>query len=242
MRISELAEVTGVPVATLKYYLRDGLLNPGTALSRTRADYDESHVARVKLVRALTEQGGLSLSRVQRVLAALDMEGLDHLEAMEVAQRSLNTDDVAPTPFPPNWPIDGATGQVAELSRDYFPDSPAGTWLHERRWLINAADPLVAQFDAAWQACEDAELPLRDLQLDAFAEGCLVIAQGDIAVVPEEPSGVARQVILGTVLLDPMLSILRRLAQQHVAVSAVVAAMGGAAAAAADTAVEEPAP
>ena len=38
MRISDLAETTGVPVHTLKYYLREGLLMPGEATSRTRAE------------------------------------------------------------------------------------------------------------------------------------------------------------------------------------------------------------
>ena len=35
MKISELSAATDVPVATLKYYLREGLLPPGEALSRT---------------------------------------------------------------------------------------------------------------------------------------------------------------------------------------------------------------
>ena len=51
MRISELASRSGVPPATVKYYLREGLLHPGRALSRTQADYDASHVDRVRLVR-----------------------------------------------------------------------------------------------------------------------------------------------------------------------------------------------
>ena len=59
MRISELAEATGVPVHTLKYYLREGLLMPGVATSRTRAEYGAEHVERVRLVRALVEHGGV---------------------------------------------------------------------------------------------------------------------------------------------------------------------------------------
>ena len=49
MRISGLAERTGVPVATLKYYLREGLLHAGTATARTQAVYDTTHVERVRL-------------------------------------------------------------------------------------------------------------------------------------------------------------------------------------------------
>ena len=68
MRISELAEASGVSIATLKYYLREGLLHPGRTVSRTRADYDETHVDRVRLVRALIEVGGMSLAAVKRVV------------------------------------------------------------------------------------------------------------------------------------------------------------------------------
>jgi DNA-binding transcriptional MerR regulator len=71
MRISELAGVTGVPVHTLKYYLREGLLMAGEVTSRTTADYGNAHVERVRLVRALVEQGGIGIAGVHAVLAAL---------------------------------------------------------------------------------------------------------------------------------------------------------------------------
>jgi DNA-binding transcriptional MerR regulator len=63
VRISELAESTGVALPTLKYYLREGLLMPGTPTSRTRAVYDGTHVERVRLVRALIETGGMGSRR-----------------------------------------------------------------------------------------------------------------------------------------------------------------------------------
>src|SRR5690625_186579 len=72
MRISKLAEQTEVPLATLKYYLREGLLHPGRSTARTQAVYDGTHVQRVRLVRALTESAGLSLGSVRDVLAVLD--------------------------------------------------------------------------------------------------------------------------------------------------------------------------
>ena len=71
MRISELADTTGVPVHTLKYYLREGLLMPGAATSRTRAEYGPQHVDRVRLVRALVEHGGVGIAGVRAILGAL---------------------------------------------------------------------------------------------------------------------------------------------------------------------------
>lgn len=37
MRLSELSTTTGVSVASLKYYLREGLLPPGDVVSRTES-------------------------------------------------------------------------------------------------------------------------------------------------------------------------------------------------------------
>ena len=41
MLMAELSRSSGVPVATIKDYLREGLLPPGTATSATRAEYGE---------------------------------------------------------------------------------------------------------------------------------------------------------------------------------------------------------
>src|SRR5262245_4125316 len=72
MRISELAEHTGLPVATIKFYLREGLLMPGIPLSATRADYDDRHVRRVRIARALTESVGLSVQQAREVFRLID--------------------------------------------------------------------------------------------------------------------------------------------------------------------------
>jgi DNA-binding transcriptional MerR regulator len=62
MRISRLSQQSGAPVSTLKYYMREGLVHEGERLSGNQTDYDESHVQRVRLVRALLETGGLSIA------------------------------------------------------------------------------------------------------------------------------------------------------------------------------------
>ena len=61
MRISALAAEAGLPVATVKFYLREGLLHPGTATSATQAAYDAGHLQRLRLVRALLGPVGLSV-------------------------------------------------------------------------------------------------------------------------------------------------------------------------------------
>ena len=53
MKISELSERSGVPVATVKFYIREGMLPRGEALSTTRAEYGEEHLTRLRLISAL---------------------------------------------------------------------------------------------------------------------------------------------------------------------------------------------
>src|SRR4051794_8074570 len=72
MRISELSRVSGVPVATIKYYLREGLLPAGIPTSATSASYDERHVDRLNLIRALVDVGRVPIARVREVVTALE--------------------------------------------------------------------------------------------------------------------------------------------------------------------------
>ncbi|MBA4180801.1 MAG: transcriptional regulator [Anaerolinea sp.] len=71
MKISELARQSGVPLATIKFYLREGLLQPGVARGPNQSDYDESHLRRLRLIRSLRELGGLSVSTIRQVVGAV---------------------------------------------------------------------------------------------------------------------------------------------------------------------------
>lgn len=72
MRIGELSRRTGVPVPTIKYYVREGLLPPGELSSPNQASYDDGHERRLRLIRALLEVGGLSVAAIGDVLVAID--------------------------------------------------------------------------------------------------------------------------------------------------------------------------
>jgi DNA-binding transcriptional MerR regulator len=72
MRITELARATGVAPATVKYYVREGLLPAGIRVSDNRTDYDDEHARRVRLIRALIDVGRLPVARAREVLAVLD--------------------------------------------------------------------------------------------------------------------------------------------------------------------------
>src|ERR1700710_2639370 len=72
MKISELSQTSEIPVPTIKFYIREGLLPAGTRTAKNQAHYDESHLERLALIRALREAGGLSVEGIARVLHAAD--------------------------------------------------------------------------------------------------------------------------------------------------------------------------
>lgn len=74
MLVSELAERADMPVATVKYYLREGLLQPGHMTGPRRAEYDETHVRRLRILRLLREVGGVPVTNLRLVMDALDDE------------------------------------------------------------------------------------------------------------------------------------------------------------------------
>lgn len=77
MRLAELSERSGVPIPTIKYYLRERLLPPGHRISATQAEYGEGHLRRLRLVRALIQVGRMPVATAREVLAAVTDDSLD---------------------------------------------------------------------------------------------------------------------------------------------------------------------
>lgn len=208
MKISALAASTGVPVPTLKFYLRNGLLPPGRPLSKTQADYDHTHVERVRLIKALTDVGGLTLEAVQRVLKTLEDPQVERVGLLGAAQRALGG---APSQESetPNKPADPDGGKLR-----------AHAWLEKRGWNACLGGPWANQLEQAWAACEQAGLTLDTEKMNTYADAAEIIAHADVNSVPADPTAAVYEVIVGTLLVDPVLKVLRRLAQQHLSVTA----------------------
>jgi DNA-binding transcriptional MerR regulator len=192
MRMSELSAETGVSVATLKYYLREGLLPPGEALSATRADYAPEHVSRVRLIRALIDAAGLSIASVRKVVDTLDHPPASRHELLGIAQHTI------PGPHLGEAVSDEVHALVSDLGWQISPDAPA---LHSLSGAIRAA--------------RSAGLPLAPRSLRAYARACGSVAEVDVANVSgAAPEQALTTVIVGNVLTDPVLTALRRLAQE----------------------------
>jgi DNA-binding transcriptional MerR regulator len=195
MKMSELSRASGVPVATIKFYLRERLLPVGRATAATQAQYDEEHLARLRLIRALVDVGRLPLAAVRDVLAMVDAGADATPAAVGTAHEAL----------PPL------------VQRGTGPPRRARAVLDRLGWHVDPDSSSVHQLEAALAAVDAVGLAPTQGRLEAYARAALEVAEVDVADVPRRTPGDAVQyVVVGTVLYEPVLLALRRLAQQHV--------------------------
>jgi DNA-binding transcriptional MerR regulator len=86
LRMGELAEASGVSSATIKHYLREGLLPEGVKTSRNMAYYPAEFVDRIRMIKQLQEERYMPL----RVIKDLLDEDPDRAKALiELGDRML---------------------------------------------------------------------------------------------------------------------------------------------------------
>lgn len=200
MRIGELSRLTKVPVPTIKYYQREGLLPPGERTSPNQVSYGDAHARRIRLVRALVEVAGLSIAGIRELLEVLDAPDVPLHTMLGAAQYSLPT---MPAPAS-GQPWSAARREIAELvARRGWRVSPGNPGL-------SAAATVLATLREQRGSDEPAGL------LDGYADGVERIAAADLAALGEHRSveDMVHAVVVGTLLGDALLAALRRLAQE----------------------------
>jgi DNA-binding transcriptional MerR regulator len=68
LKMSELAEASGVSAGTIKHYLREGLLPEPVKTSRNMAYYPPDFVERIRLIKQLQEERFMPLKVIRRIL------------------------------------------------------------------------------------------------------------------------------------------------------------------------------
>lgn len=199
MRMAELSAESGVQIATIKYYLREGLLPPGLRTSPNQAQYDQSHVRRLKLVRALLDVGGLSIAVAREVLDGIDTRTDTH-RVLEITQRGLALRQVEIDERAHAWAV-SLLHHVAE----------------EHDWTLKPGDPVVEA--AVGTLGVFVSLGRTELleRLDEYATLADKIAELDLDGLRELTGQevIIEAAVVGTVLGDALFAALRRLAQQH---------------------------
>lgn len=84
IKMSELVRRTGVPAATIKFYLREGLLPEPRRTSRNMAWYDAALVPRIQTIKRLQRERFLPLKVIREVLDRADA-GLSLADAIDAA-------------------------------------------------------------------------------------------------------------------------------------------------------------
>ncbi|RXZ67245.1 MerR family transcriptional regulator [Agromyces albus] len=199
MKISEVSRRTGVTATTMKYYLREGLVHSGERVGSNQTAYDETHVRRVKLVRALIETGGLSIADTKQVLATLDADDMSLAHTFEAAQHALGVGGASSGTGRPE-----SRDRIAALST-------------EHGWRTTAENPGFDVAARALDAFSTIGFAPSDEFLDAYASAAATIARADLAALTtrDRPELVAELMVVGTVLGDALIAGLRRLAQEN---------------------------
>ncbi|MDX6667234.1 MAG: hypothetical protein QOK04_614, partial [Solirubrobacteraceae bacterium] len=70
LKMSELADRSGVSAGTIKHYLREGLLPEPVKTSRNMAYYPPEFVERIRLIKRLQEERFMPLKLIRGVLEA----------------------------------------------------------------------------------------------------------------------------------------------------------------------------
>lgn len=199
MRISDLSRESGIPMPTLKFYLREGLLPAGERTARNQATYGAAHLRRLHLIRVLVDVGGLSLQAVRRVLAALEREGAPLHEILAEAHTALRHDSRSDDPL------------LAPVRAE------TDAWLKRLGWKLGDATPARDELAAALLALRGLGWEAGPEVFGRYAQHASELAEAEIAYVAEAPRAetAVEATVIGTVVFERALVALRRLAQEH---------------------------
>lgn len=201
MRVSELSRTSGVPVATVKYYLREGLLHRGETTSPNQARYDAAHLQRLRLIRSLVEVGGLPIATVRDVLAAVDDPDTPVHEMLGRAVYAITPD--------------------ADDERDAHHDRGVAeieAMLARTGWQVSDDAPARRTAAAVLARMHRLGHDRLTTDLDAYARAAERIAETDLAPITAltDRADRAEAALVGTVLGDALIAALRRMAQESV--------------------------
>lgn len=197
--MAELAERSGLPVATIKFYLREGLLPPGEAVGATRARYNDAHLRRLRLIRALAEVAQLRLDVVRAVLGAVETADSRHA-AIGAAHRELTAADGPP-------PSAESLAAVDAL-------------IERRGWAMPAGNRLRPALAQSLDAIAGLGFPVGPELLDAYAAAMAAVAEVELDQLESfDRETAVEHAIVGVLLLEPVLLNIRRIAEQNASVA-----------------------
>jgi DNA-binding transcriptional MerR regulator len=201
VRISELAHRSKVPLPTVKYYLREGLLAPGTTTRPNQADYGDEHVRRLRLIRVLREIGRLDVGRIREIVNAIDDGRLSRHALFGTAARALASER-GPADFAPE--MERAREDVDQL-------------IGELGWNVRGDAVGRRQLAESLAALRRLGRDVGPEVFRRYAAAADEMAGWELASIdPELPRAAAiERMVVGTVVFEAVFNALRRLAHEH---------------------------
>ncbi|MGV9451420.1 MerR family transcriptional regulator [Streptomyces sp. NPDC003635] len=205
MRLAELSERSGVSTATIKYYLREGLLAPGHQINATTAEYDEEHLRRLRLVRAMIQVGKVPVATIREVLGHVDDDSLPRAIRLGSAVWALPQ---VPEPDAEDEFVQGAKAAMEELLTSLG-------WSHAQD--MTTVSPSFRSLVVAAAALRRLGYDWSPETLVPYARLMHQVAELDMDFMESHVSEAekAEVAVLGVVLVEPMLQALHRLAQEE---------------------------
>ncbi|KOU13655.1 transcriptional regulator [Streptomyces sp. WM6372] len=206
MKISELSRRTGVPVASIKYFRRQGLLPAGRATAATLAEYGEEHAQRLRLIKALTTLGGLSIAATREVLGAVDQA--------HTSEGALGAVSYA---LPVPMATQSAAGPEEEAEAEAAAGAEVAELLTALDWRAPETSPHVHGLASALKELRRLDARYAPGELAAYARLAESVARLDLerAADTENPVALAERAVIVFAICAPVFELLRRLAQEN---------------------------
>jgi DNA-binding transcriptional MerR regulator len=208
LTVSELAREARVPIARIKFYLRERLLPPGNLKAEKRAFYDARHVQRLRLIHTLRQVAELGVPAIRDLCRLLDGNAKHDLSSVV-----LHVIDALGRRVPQKQPI--PTRELARTKKELlaFLSARGMRVRPDARALADLAHALVGLRQVL-----GAEVPAQ--ALTPYLDAMCALAEHDFAAIEplvSDGASAGLAATFGTVLWEPVLILLRRLAHESVA-------------------------
>ncbi|MDT0300815.1 MerR family transcriptional regulator [Streptomonospora wellingtoniae] len=206
MRIGELSRKSGVPVPTVKYYVRERLLPAGERTHTNQVHYTDTHLKRLRLVRTMIDVGKLPVSTVRELMAEVDSPDRDLDGLLGVLSRTFAERVGSGTADPDEETLDEASELLRRHGYAHSPEIP----------YVRDIAEVMATFRKLGQGDQ------LDLFLDVYAAAAMQVAEVDLASLSgfTDRESTAEAMIVGTLLGEALFSAMRRLGQSTISTRA----------------------
>jgi len=95
MTISELSSFSNIPLSTIKFYIRQGLVPRPNKTRGTKAYYNSKHLHRLRLIKKIQTEGNMPLSKIKEIIAMIEDDKNGQYENSALDNLNIKNDIIA---------------------------------------------------------------------------------------------------------------------------------------------------